>query len=165
MLAACYYGYGKHGSDLNDSDKVQALKYFVLTQVTYKASINLTKSSILLLYIRIFGGIHWFKWLCITLILIIASYCGASLLVTIFQCTPPEKAWDIHVKGSCINNGNFWYANSAFSIATDIVILLLPMPLVYALQIPRIQKSALILVFTLGILQVPHRPSHVTTLT
>jgi hypothetical protein len=152
MFAACYHGYGRHGYDLRPLDKIEALKYFVMTQITYKVSINLTKSSILLLYMRIFGGVKWFKCVCVSLISIIAMYCTASVVVTIFQCTPVKSAWDKSTGGHCIDNGKFWYANGGFSIATDILILLLPMPLVYTLQIPRVQKAALILVFTLGIL-------------
>ncbi|KAI4599953.1 hypothetical protein KJ359_001054, partial [Pestalotiopsis sp. 9143b] len=151
MFLACHYGYGQHGSTLQPDDKAQALKYFVLTQVTYKASINLTKSSILLLYTRIFSNIRWFRWVCTCLMITIAMYCVASLVVTIFQCTPVQRAWDKDIPGTCIDNGKFWYANGGFSITTDLLILLLPMPLVYALQIPRVQKAALMLVFTLGI--------------
>lgn len=157
MFLACHYGYGQHGSTLQPDDKAQALKYFVLTQVTYKASINLTKSSILLLYTRIFSNIRWFRWVCTCLMITIAMYCVASLVVTIFQCTPVQRAWDKDIPGTCIDNGKFWYANGGFSITTDLLILLLPMPLVYALQIPRVQKAALMLVFTLGILCVSLR--------
>ncbi|KAF7533940.1 hypothetical protein G7054_g6651 [Neopestalotiopsis clavispora] len=164
MFVACHYGYGQHGANLKPDDKAQALKYFVLTQVTYKASINLTKSSILLLYMRIFGKIKWFRWVCTCLIITIAMYCAASLVVTIFQCLPVERAWDKKIEGTCIDNGKFWYANGGFSIATDLLILLLPMPLVYALQIPRVQKAALILVFTLGIFVVITSCLRLTTL-
>ncbi|KAI0140576.1 hypothetical protein BJ166DRAFT_604139 [Pestalotiopsis sp. NC0098] len=164
MFLACHFGYGQHGSNLQPDDKAQALKYFVLTQVTYKASINLTKSSILLLYTRIFSNIRWFRWVCICLMITIAMYCAASLVVTIFQCTPVERAWDKDIQGTCIDNGKFWYANGGFSIATDLLILLLPMPLVYALQIPRVQKAALMLVFTLGIFVVITSCLRLTTL-
>ncbi|KAK9777181.1 hypothetical protein AB5N19_12290 [Seiridium cardinale] len=164
LFVGCHYGYGRHGDDLTPDDKMQALKYFVLTQVTYKASINLTKSSILLLYVRIFGGVRWFRWICICLITIIATYCTASLIVTIFQCNPVQRAWDKSLAGSCIDNGKFWYANGGFSIATDVIILLLPMPLVYTLQLPRVQKAALILVFTLGIFVVITSCLRLTTL-
>ena len=52
--------------------------------------------------------------------------------------------------GTCIDNIRFWYANAGFSIATDVVILLLPMYLVYRLHIPLRQKIALAAVFALG---------------
>ncbi|KAI2617221.1 hypothetical protein GGS26DRAFT_585325 [Hypomontagnella submonticulosa] len=152
MLAACHYGYGKHLTSLSADYQYQAFKFFYLCQVTYKACINLTKASILLLYLRLFSNTKWLRWACRFMLTIVVMYCIASVTATIFQCTPVAKAFDKPLKGTCIDNGEFWYANAGFSIATDIIILLLPMPLVYALQIPRVQKAALIMVFALGVL-------------
>ncbi|XXH05265.1 hypothetical protein Hte_011690 [Hypoxylon texense] len=154
MLAACRYGYGKHVATLSPSDKYQAFKYFYLCQVTYKACINLTKASILLLYLRIFSNTRWLRWACRFMLTTVVMYCLASVTATIFQCIPITKAFDKSLEGTCIDNGQFWYANAGFSIATDVIILTLPMPLVYALQIPRVQKAALIMVFALGVLYV-----------
>ena len=154
MIAACVYGYGHHLKDLSPEDRMQSLKYFWLCQITYKSCINLTKASILLLYLRIFGNVKWFRWLCIVLTTIVAIYCVASVTITIFQCTPVPRAYDKTLDGTCINNGQFWFANSGFSIATDLIILCIPLPMVYVLQLPRAQKFALIAVFTLGVLYV-----------
>ncbi|KAI1799457.1 hypothetical protein F4811DRAFT_565537 [Daldinia bambusicola] len=164
MLAACHYGYGRHTYSLSAYDKYQAFKYFYLCQVTYKACINLTKASILLLYLRIFSNTKWFRCACRFMLLIVVMYCIASVTATIFQCTPVTKAFDKSLKGTCIDNGKFWYANSGFSIATDIIILTLPMTLVYALQIPRVQKAALMIVFALGVFVVITSCLRVTTI-
>ncbi|KAI8962143.1 hypothetical protein F5Y11DRAFT_324019 [Daldinia sp. FL1419] len=164
MLAACHYGYGRHTYSLSGRDSYQAFKYFYLCQVTYKACINLTKASILLLYLRIFSNTKWFRCACRFMLLIVVTYCIASVTATIFQCTPITKAFDKSMKGICIDNGKFWYANSGFSIATDIIILTLPMTLVYALQIPRVQKAALMIVFALGVFVVITSCLRVTTI-
>ncbi|KAI0379556.1 hypothetical protein F5Y04DRAFT_271863 [Hypomontagnella monticulosa] len=164
MLAACHYGYGKHLASLSAAYQYQAFKYFYLCQVTYKACINLTKASILLLYLRLFSNTKWLRWACRFMLMIVVMYCIASVTATIFQCTPVDKAFDKGLKGTCIDNGEFWYANAGFSIATDVIILLLPMPLVYALQIPRVQKAALIMVFALGVFVVITSCLRVTTI-
>jgi hypothetical protein len=139
-------------------------QFFYLAQISYKASINLTKCCILLLYLHIFQQIRWFKWACWVLIFVIGAYCVASVIATVFQCSPLARAFDKSIPGSCIDNSQFWYANAGFSIATDIVILLLPMPLVYGLQIPVGQKVALAGVFCLGIFVVITSCLRVTTL-
>ncbi|KAK7417219.1 hypothetical protein QQZ08_011698 [Neonectria magnoliae] len=149
-IASCHFGFGKHVKTLKPADKIEALKYFYVCQVTYKASINLTKCSILLLYLRIFGKIRWFKWLCWLLIVSVFAYCVASVIATIFQCNPVPRAYNKLVEGTCIDSGQFWYANAGFSIATDIIVLFMPMALVYQLQIQRAQKVALVIVFALG---------------
>ncbi|KAI1213372.1 uncharacterized protein F4807DRAFT_456715 [Annulohypoxylon truncatum] len=164
MLAACHYGYGRHLTSLSPKYKYQAFKYFYLCQVTYKACINLTKASILLLYLRIFGNTKWLRWACRFVLTCVVMYCIASVTATIFQCTPVTKAFDKGLKGTCIDNGHFWYANAGFSIATDVIILTLPMPLVYALQIPNVQKAALIMVFALGVFVVITSCLRVTTI-
>lgn len=110
----------------------------------------MTKCSILLLYCRIFGNVRWFKWVCWFLTASVAMYAIASVVATIFQCSPIPRAFNRQIEGTCINNAQFWYANAGFSVATDLLILLMPMPLVYQLQIPRIQKIALVIVFALG---------------
>lgn len=77
-------------------------------------------------------------------------YCIASVLVTVFQCTPIEKSFNNSLEGRCINNGQFWYANAGFSIATDVLIYLIPMPLICKLQIPWVQRIAIMMVFAMG---------------
>ncbi|KAH9906431.1 hypothetical protein F4778DRAFT_648835 [Xylariomycetidae sp. FL2044] len=154
MIIGCQYGYGRHEHSLSRDQIRDAYKSFFLCQITYKTSINITKMSILLLYLRIFGAIRWFRWTTSILLACIASYCIAIALVTIFQCTPISAAYDHLVQGKCINNARFWFANAAFSIITDVIILVLPMPLVYKLQVTRVQKVALTMVFALGIFVV-----------
>lgn len=154
MIAACVYGYGRHIKILSSEDRKQSLKYFWLCQITYKSCINLTKASILLLYLRIFGNVKWFRWLCIVLTTVVAVYCVASVTVTIFSCIPVPRTYDKSLEGTCIDNGKFWFANSGFSIATDLIILCVPLPMVYVLQLARPQKIALFAVFTLGVLYV-----------
>lgn len=158
LIAACEQGYGRHWNTLTPFQQRQSLKLFYHSQYIYKACINLTKTSILLLYLRIFNKVKWFRWTCIGLIFIVNFYCIASVVITIFQCHPVQRAWDRSIDGSCIDNGKFWYANAGYSITTDLIILCVPMPLVKKLQIPKVQKAALSMVFMLGVLQVVPPP-------
>ncbi|KAI1754242.1 hypothetical protein F4782DRAFT_528677 [Xylaria castorea] len=154
-LWGCANGYGKHAANLTEHQATDSFKSFYLAQITYKISLCLTKSSILLLYLRIFGGVKWFRRTCYVLLIIIGSYYTAATMVTIFQCNPVVAAFDKNVTNSkCINIGPFWYTNAVLSITSDVVILLMPMPLIYALQMSRLKKSALIFVFALGTLVV-----------
>jgi hypothetical protein len=155
---------GRHWVTLNKDEKFASMKFFFMAQVSYKAAINLIKCSLLLLYLKIFGQIPWFKWSSWGLICIVASYCIGSVLVTIFQCRPLGRAFDKTIEGTCIDNGKFWYANAGFSIATDIIILLLPLQPVFQLQITLGQRLGLVAVFTLGIFVVITSCLRITTL-
>ncbi|KAJ4294971.1 hypothetical protein N0V88_005212 [Collariella sp. IMI 366227] len=152
---------GKLGAD--DWTAVAAL-YFFMAQVTYKAAINLIKASILLLYLRLFNIIRWFRYSCWALLAAVAMYCTASILVTIFQCRPMIRAFDKDTPGTCIDTAKFWFANAGFSIATDFIMLLLPMPLVWTLGVPIAQKMAVMAVFAIGIFATITSCLRVTTL-
>ena len=155
---------GRHWVTINKRDRFETNKYFFMAQVTYKAAINLVKCCILLLYLRLFQVVSWFRLSCWALLAIVATYCFSSIVVTIFQCNPVIRAFDKDTPGQCIDTAKFWFANAGFSIATDIIILLLPLPLVWRLEIPRTQKVALVAVFAVGIFVVVTSCLRVTTL-
>ncbi|KAM0250028.1 hypothetical protein ACHAQJ_008797 [Trichoderma viride] len=164
LVACCHYGMGRHFIYIEPHNQVETLKYLYMSQVTYKVAINLTKCSILLLYLRLFEIVRWIRWSCRGLLACAIIYCISSMIATIFQCHPVTKAFDKALPGTCIDLAKFWYANAGFSIATDVIILLLPMPLVYQLEVPRAQKVALMAVFAIGIFVVITSCLRVTTL-
>jgi hypothetical protein len=105
----------------------------------------------LLLYLRIFVQ-KWFRITCYVLLGIVLAYMVATFASSVWQCTPIPRAWDKSIPGTCISITGNWYANAGFSIATDIIILVLPMQPIYQSKLPVKQKVALIVVFALGIL-------------
>lgn len=113
---------------------------------------NLTKISILLLYMRIFEVFTWFRFIGRALIGIVTAYMIAAFFAAVFQCTPVERAWDKSIAGSCISIEKNWYANAGFSIATDAIILLLPIKPILSLKLPIGEKVAVLGVFVLGAL-------------
>ncbi|RYP64723.1 hypothetical protein DL769_006571 [Monosporascus sp. CRB-8-3] len=150
MLGSCAYGFGQHIYNISPEDKLMALKLFYTAQTFYKLTMNLTKSSILLLYLRIFVQ-SWFRITCYVLLGTILTYMVATTASSIWQCSPIARAWDKSLPGTCIDITANWYANAGFSIATDVVILTLPMFLIYQLQLPSSRKLALMVVFAFGI--------------
>ncbi|KAL9941172.1 hypothetical protein D7B24_009033 [Verticillium nonalfalfae] len=149
MMFSVSYGFGQHVYELETKDRLMALKLFYVAQIFYKLTINLTKASILALYLRIFVQ-RWFRICCYVLVSIILAYMVATTASSIFQCSPISGAWDKSSKPTCIDLTKNWYANAGFSIATDILILLLPMQPIWASKLPVNQKRALMLVFALG---------------
>lgn len=121
----------------------------------YKVTINLTKASICLLYLRIFAHISWFRKAVYVVMAYVLLYAAASIIATIFECSPVARVWDHSVEGTCIDLTGFWYANAAANIIGDFAILFLPMPVVKSLKLPSRQKWGLRLIFGLGVLFVP----------
>ncbi|CAI7567330.1 unnamed protein product [Penicillium discolor] len=149
MLAACTYGFGQHIANITTPHRLMTLKLFFVSQAFYKLTMNMTKMSILMLYLRIFIQ-RWFRITCYVLLVIITSYMVGAFFASVFQCTPVARAWNRAIPGSCIDITINWYANAGFSIATDIIILTLPMYPLYKSKIILKRKIALMIVFALG---------------
>jgi hypothetical protein len=154
---------------------------FYLDQIFYKFTINLTKLSILTLYLRIFTQ-PWFVLTCWCCFALVSAYAVASILATVFQCEPINYFWDNHAPSStasrsalaspaspenqphCINTTAFWLANAIYNIATDIVILVTLPFMIWSLHLPRSQKIGLLFVFGLGVFVFATSVLRLTTL-
>ena len=88
--------------------------------------------------------------MCHVLLSIILLYMLGTTASSIWQCTPIPRAWDRSLPGTCISLTANWYANAAFSITTDVLIILLPQKVIWESQLPIGQKKALMFVFALG---------------
>ena len=108
-----------------------------------------TKVAILNLYLRI-GVQRAFRRLVWACIAVVTATAIASVTASIFQCTPIRKAWDSDLNGSCIDVNALFFANAGLDIFQDAFIYVLPMRMLYQLQVPRRQKIALMLVFAVG---------------
>ncbi|CAG9949498.1 unnamed protein product [Clonostachys rosea f. rosea IK726] len=76
--------------------------------------------------------------------------CIPSLFV--FICVPVEKLWYPDLPGGCINQVGTWIDNAASTVFSDLLILLLPSPHMWGLQLRKLDKMGLTLVFGLGFL-------------
>ena len=72
----------------------------------------------------------------------------------VFRCQPVHKYWNAKAQGKCINGTNIFLADGVSSILSDLAILLLPMPLLWRLQLSKKRKLKLIIVFGGGALYV-----------
>ena len=74
----------------------------------------------------------------------------AQMFAEIFQCSPFDDAWTLDAKGKCINLNNVLFASALLNVATSVLILVLPMPLLWRLHVSTQQKVELIGIFLLG---------------
>lgn len=116
----------------------------------YLAGVALPKLSILFLYLRVFIN-RRARIVCFVLIGILVMNWAAFLLASIFQCWPISNQWDKTSQGGrCFNRETFYKTSSAPNIVTDVVILVLPIPLVRRLKASRVRKLGLSFVFLVG---------------
>jgi hypothetical protein len=115
----------------------------------YVAILGLVKLSVLVFYLRIFPQ-TWFRYTVYgALVFVIVSTTIISLL-TIFQCKPIAYFWDRDLHGKCININALAYANSAMSIVQDVLIVVLPIPVLSKLHLGRKKKIGVIFMFAVG---------------
>lgn len=125
------------------------VQFFYVVQILYKFTINLTKASILLLYLRFIREPIYIR-LNHAIMGYVVVYAVCSISVTAFQCVPVPRTWDKSVAGGCISLEAFWYAGAAINVSSDLMILLLPMPTIFKMNCPRREKIGLALVFAVG---------------
>ena len=85
--------------------------------------------------------------------IVIVLYSILGSFEFLFNCRPIAKNWDVTVSGgSCINVAKILMTHGIINIATDVAMLVLPVMLVYKLQLPMKQKMAVAGLFMTGTL-------------
>ncbi|KIW03028.1 uncharacterized protein PV09_05682 [Verruconis gallopava] len=111
---------------------------------------GLAKFSLLLFYYRM-SRLRWFITLSIITMVVVVGYNVATILALIFACNPIAKAWNATItEGSCVNRGALYLSVAISNISTDMILLVMPIPLVWRLQMPRAQKFGLVFIFVIG---------------
>lgn len=119
----------------------------------YDISLFLTKQSALLFLTRLFPEQQNSRWWNYTLWathgLNVAWLIGI-ILGTALMCSPVQKGWDPMRPGHCGTTSALWTGSAIPSVFIDLVILILPMPKIWSLQMGRSRKAGIMLVFALG---------------
>lgn len=124
----------------------------VVLQILYGISLGLVKTSICLFYIKIFF-IRPFRIVTWIVMAVIVAWSTMVVLTAFLLCRPLAFNWDPTIPGGkCGNQPATFIAVGALNIATDLLVLCLPIPMVWKLQIPRANKIALSGVFGVGFL-------------
>ena len=112
----------------------------------------MTKTSILVFFLSLSKDELLFRRLNY-LTLIVVNLPGAALtFLNIFQCRPPRAAftYPVPAKSSCIDIVTLYLSSAPVNIITDLAILLLPMPVLTGIRLPRKQKIILVATFSAG---------------
>lgn len=75
-------------------------------------------------------------------------------MTVFFQCRPLALTWDPSVEGTCIPPSNLKFAaffNSSVAVLTDILFALLPVPILWNVQMNWRVKSAVAGILSLGV--------------
>ena len=79
------------------------------------------------------------------------GYLFSNLITLLFGCTPIDKYWNKAIPGHCIVEPNAGVAYGSMNFISDIIIFVLPLPMVWQLQLSPKGKIGVTLVFMVGI--------------
>lgn len=126
--------------------------------VLYAPAQGFAKFSLLLFYRRL-APFKWFQVAIYIVMFVVFAYTLGIMFSLIFPCRPIVSNWDVTVTGKCISKTGIYIATAVINIATDIALLVLPIPVLARLQMPLLEKAALIAMFSIGSMYVA-LPSH-----
>lgn len=124
-------------------------------QVTYNAAHLAIKTSILFLYKRIFTlNSRPFKYAWYTVLAYVVSCALMGIVVSINQCKPIRYSWEqpLGISGSCVDLKKAELGPGVATTVADGMILVMPMPMLWLLQITRVRKIQLCALFGIGFL-------------
>lgn len=117
--------------------------------VLYAPTQGFAKLSLLLFYRRL-APFQWFQVAIYIVMFVVVAYTLGIMFSLIFPCKPIASNWDTTISGECINKTGIYIATAVINIATDLALLILPIPILARLQIPGLEKAALIAMFGVG---------------
>ncbi|KAL9599262.1 MAG: hypothetical protein Q9219_003964 [cf. Caloplaca sp. 3 TL-2023] len=147
VLAATHYGAGLHIIAVSFPNLQNFFKCLYVFELTYGVAIVLVKISIVLFYFRLFPkettSRRW-RWCAYGITALQLASWIAGFTTAVFQCRPVSYFWRRTGDGSCINLIAMFYVTSTIIIVTDVAVLLLPVHIVWKLQMPRSRKICIV---------------------
>ncbi|KAE8136463.1 hypothetical protein BDV38DRAFT_112452 [Aspergillus pseudotamarii] len=151
ILSCVYGGAGIHMWNVTPAMFDVYQKTILAAAVIYLPALAFAKVGLIILYHRIINKQRGYKWALHIISGIICAYSIAISLALIFACNPIQRSWDSSItRGSCIDRAGLYIATAVTNIVSDLALILVPVPLVLGLQMPRIQKVGLLGMFIVG---------------
>ncbi|KAI9679254.1 MAG: hypothetical protein M1817_005273 [Caeruleum heppii] len=155
MFVGNYYegkfGQGKHMIAVSLPDLIQYGKVLWFEDLAYCSTILVIQCSFLLFYRRVFTFQNPRFKLAVIVVGAFALACWVAIFIsTLFHCLPIAYNWDKSIPGQCVNPNALFISALALNLFTDILIVLLPIPMIWRIQISRAEKIAVSSAFLLG---------------
>ncbi|CAJ2503301.1 Uu.00g106950.m01.CDS01 [Anthostomella pinea] len=127
------------------------IKHLLAIQNLWALSLSLSKISILLLCSRVFVVNGYILVARITSVFI-CLWALATILSCFFICQPLAYNWDSFIPGGhCGDSVTSWLITGILNIITDLIVLILPMPYLWALELEMFKKLILMATFGVGL--------------
>ena len=134
-----------------EADQISKTLYaFIFLQVF---TTTVLKLAILGLYRRTFVTRTFQRAIIVVTVFILADSLGL-LIAECLYCVPAEHFWNPKIPGHCINRVLYTTLASCTLLVTDLVLYVMPLPVIWKLQMTTRRKLELTFIFMLGGLYV-----------
>ncbi|KAK2778793.1 integral membrane [Colletotrichum kahawae] len=148
------YGLGRHASTLSAEDLVLYQRAFFVSLFLYITTLAVVKLVFLFQYYRIMS-VSNMRVVYIAMMVLVAVWGIGQGTFALVACIPLEGFWDPNIHAKCVPIAHIaWYISALFNMFTDIIIMILPLPVIRKLNLPGSQKAFLIGIFSIGFLTV-----------
>lgn len=153
-VVQCGVGWG-HVSDImaeySWAPVEKLLKLNLAFELCWALSLSFSKTSILLLYGQLFRG-SYMCWASRATICVVLLWAVEAVLASLLMCRPFPENWTHVPGGHCRDQITIYYINGLVNLATDMTVIVLPLPHLYRLRLPKQTKVTLSIVLSLGLL-------------
>ncbi|KAF3064629.1 hypothetical protein GL218_02476 [Daldinia childiae] len=153
VLASFIGGLGYHVEELLMTAPLlydRFLKLFLAAEILWAAANSSVKFSILSLYTSIFPNPK-FAYICYATMVINMAYLVGVTLQTFLVCKPFPYTWDKSIQdGKCTGQLMAFIVTGIINLALDIFVVLLPMPMLFQLNMSLARKSVIVIMFSVG---------------
>ncbi|KAF8860571.1 hypothetical protein BDZ45DRAFT_724503 [Acephala macrosclerotiorum] len=154
ILRGVHYGIGRHNGALSIPNQIESLKYQAFATLSYIANMMFIKLSIAIFLLRI-AIQRPYIWILRISMVVVAIWSIAIFIYELFQCIPIAAQWDFTIKNAKCESGNSFaaaaYSISVMTIVTDWLYALLPIPMIWKVQMSLQAKTTVVFILSLGI--------------
>ncbi|KAL2808902.1 hypothetical protein BJX63DRAFT_15261 [Aspergillus granulosus] len=135
MLLLGHYGGGYHAWDVSKSDMINFQKASYAVTLVYVPMVFVIKVALLTMMLRIFAPDRHKVMIIYASIIALLLYYIPALFIKIFFCKPISAYWyGTENGGKCLDQRSVIIADATISMVSDFWILILPVPMLWSLQ-------------------------------
>ncbi|KAF2130674.1 hypothetical protein P153DRAFT_384935 [Dothidotthia symphoricarpi CBS 119687] len=152
LLVGWYYRViGVHAWEISLDDYGLYSRLILAGPLVYAPCMACSKAALCLFYGRLNPDRVFQIAVGSTLFVIVGAYTGIFFSL-VFACHPIAASWDPTLQpiAVCINRGAIYIATAVIGIITDVLLIALPIPTIWRLQMPLKQKVGLTGIFGVG---------------
>ncbi|KAL3472491.1 hypothetical protein BJX99DRAFT_272903 [Aspergillus californicus] len=150
VLVATVAQDGHHVQQYDHATLAKRMQILLANNVIYNTAISLVRASILLFYRRIFMNSTPFTYATLVMGALIVGFWLSTFFSLIFTYSPAEAQWMPWMPHTKISTSAYWLTTGILNILYEVIILSMPQPLIWRMNMTFRRRVLVSFVFALG---------------